>query len=66
MHQFLKGAYRYYMKRNINKLNEDATAGATNAGGIATVVKPLSNLLQRRLPSVNELITNIYKKPKND
>jgi len=45
-------------------LNEDATSGATNSGNVATVAKPLNNLLQRRLPSVNQIITNIYKKPK--
>lgn len=59
----MKGAYNYFMKKS-KTLNEDATSGATNSGNVATVAKPLNNLLQRRLPSVNQIITNIYKKPK--
>ena len=50
------------MKRNKNKINEDASPGASTAGGIASVPTSLNNLLQRRLPEVSEIITNIYKK----
>jgi len=54
------------MKENKQNLNENASAGATSAGSVATVVKPLNNLMQRRLPSVSNLISNIYKKKKDE